>query len=145
MDSKATFKRPLTRLLLPANMELSQSAIQISHAGITHHELNRSMIFSEIRIIKVGLDNETAEERGVDKRTQHYRSNNNIWIEDALAGTGNRSGVDSIHVGIVAWTTPLTTIKWHTGPVGRSYSTPQMIRGVLPLQQGRVRHVIGIV
>jgi hypothetical protein len=112
MDSKATFKRPLTRLLLPANMELSQSVIQFSHASITHHELNRSMIFSEIRIIKVGLDNETAEEGGVDKRTQHYRSNNNIWIESALAGTGNRGGVGSIHVGIVAWTTPLTVIKW---------------------------------
>jgi hypothetical protein len=104
MDSKATFKGPLTRLLLPANMELSQSVIQFSHASITHHELNRSMIFSEVRIIKVGLDNETAEEAGVDKRTQHYRSNNNIWIEGALAGTGSRGGVGSIHVGIVAWT-----------------------------------------
>ena len=104
MDSKATFKRSLTRLLLPANMDFSQSAIQISHASITHHELNRSMIFSEIRIIKVGLDNETAEEGGVDNRTQHYWSNNKIWIEGALAGTGNRGGVGSIHVGIVART-----------------------------------------
>jgi len=46
------------------------------------------MIFGEVCIINIGLDNETTEETGVDECTQHHWSNNDIRIERALHNTG---------------------------------------------------------
>ena len=78
----------LTRLLLPANMMLVSDSYCACQVTITHQDFNRSMIFGEVCIINIGLDNETTEETGVDECTQHHWSNNDIRIERALHNTG---------------------------------------------------------
>lgn len=55
------------------------------------------MIVGKIRIIHIRLDDETAEEAGINECTQHHRSDDDGWIECCDFKSQGGAGIRRIH------------------------------------------------